>query len=107
VALLGFHCIPKGVHAWSYSGQGLSIDWSFKVDRDAADDAVFQHFRRQLYHSTLSKILASLKPGMTTPEVIRFPDGHFRKGIYGLGPFIGDYPEQALTTCIVQGWCPK
>ena len=49
----------------------------------------------------------SLRPVMTTPEVVHFPDSHFRKAIYGLGPFIGDYPEQALTTCIVQGWCPK
>jgi hypothetical protein len=44
---------------------------------------------------------------MTTPEVARFPDGHFRRVIYGLGPYIADYPEQALLACIVQGWCPK
>jgi hypothetical protein len=44
---------------------------------------------------------------MTTPEIVRFPDGHFRKVIYGLGPYIADYPEQALLACIVQGWCPK
>jgi len=44
---------------------------------------------------------------MTTPEVVCFPDGHFRRVIYGLGPYIADYPEQALLACIVQGWCPK
>jgi Plavaka transposase len=44
---------------------------------------------------------------MTIPEVVRFPDGHFRKVIYGLGPYIADYPEQALLACIVQSWCPK
>ena len=44
---------------------------------------------------------------MTLPEVVRFPDGHLRKVIYGLGPYIADYPEQALLACIVQGWCPK
>jgi hypothetical protein len=44
---------------------------------------------------------------MTTPEVARFPDGHFRRVIYGLGPYIADYPEQALLACIVQGWCAK
>jgi hypothetical protein len=27
--------------------------------------------------------------------------------IYGLGPYIADYPEQALLACIVQNWCPK
>jgi len=44
---------------------------------------------------------------MTTPEVVRFPDGHFRKVIYGIGPYIADYPEQAMLACIVQGWCPR
>lgn len=44
---------------------------------------------------------------MTIPEVVRCPDGHFRRAIYGLGPYIADYPEQALLACIVQGWCAK
>ncbi|KIM75719.1 hypothetical protein PILCRDRAFT_13365 [Piloderma croceum F 1598] len=44
---------------------------------------------------------------MTTPEVARCPDGHYRRVIYGLGPYIADYPKQALLLCIVQGWCPK
>ena len=42
--------------------------------------------------SLLAKILESLKPGMTTPKVVRFSDGHFRKVIYS---------EQALLSCIV------
>lgn len=71
------------------------------------NDATFRKFRRQLLHSSLAKLLESLKAGMTIPEVVRFPDGHFRKVIYGLGPYIADYPEQALLACIVQGWCPK
>lgn len=75
--------------------------------REFRDDGAFRKFRRQLLHSSLAKILKPLKPGMTTPEVIRFPDGHFRKVIYGLGPYIADYPEQALLACIVQGWCAK
>ncbi|KAF8528622.1 hypothetical protein JB92DRAFT_3081421 [Gautieria morchelliformis] len=33
---------------------------------------------------------------LAIPKVIRFPDDHFRKVIYGLGPYIADYPEQAL-----------
>ena len=74
---------------------------------ESRDDAAFRKFRRQLLHSSLAKILETLKPGMTTPEVVRFPDGHFRKAVYGLGPYIADYPEQALLACIVQGWCPK
>jgi hypothetical protein len=24
-----------------------------------------------------------------------------------LGPYIADYPEQTLLTCVVQGWCPR
>jgi hypothetical protein len=44
---------------------------------------------------------------MMTPEVVHFPDAHYRKVIYGLGPYITDYPEQALLACTMQGWCPK
>jgi hypothetical protein len=44
---------------------------------------------------------------MTTPEVVKCPDGHFRQAIYGIGPYIADYPEQVWLAAIVQGWCPK
>ena len=44
---------------------------------------------------------------MTQYEVVRCADGHYRRVIYGLGPYIADYPEQALLACIVQGWCPR
>jgi hypothetical protein len=80
---------------------------SHLASHEIRDDADFRKFRRQLLHSSLAKILESLKPGMTTPEVVRFPDGKFRRVIYGLGPYIADYPEQALLACIVQGWCPR
>ncbi|KAG1805024.1 uncharacterized protein HD556DRAFT_1429137 [Suillus plorans] len=88
VVLLGFLAIPT-------------------TDKESAKDAHFRKFRRQLLHSSLAKMLESLKPGMTTPEVVRSPDGHFRRAVYGLGPYIADYPEQALLACIVQNWCPK
>ena len=52
-------------------------------------------------------MLESLKPGMTIPEVVRCPDGHFRRAVYGLKPYIADYPEQLLLSCVVQDWCPK
>lgn len=42
---------------------------------------------------------------MTTPEAVRCPDGHFRRAIYGLGPYIADYPEQVLVAGVVYGWC--
>jgi hypothetical protein len=64
-------------------------------------------FRRQLFHSSLAAILAPLKALMTTPIVQRCPDGHFRRIIYGIGPYIADYPEQVLLTCVVSGWCPQ
>jgi Plavaka transposase len=44
---------------------------------------------------------------MTTPEVVKCPDGHFRRAVYGLRPYIADYPEQVWLSAIVQGWCPK
>ena len=44
---------------------------------------------------------------MTTPEVVRCYDGHFRCAIYGIGPYIADYQEQVLVAAIVQGWCAK
>ncbi|KAG2108411.1 uncharacterized protein F5147DRAFT_799705 [Suillus discolor] len=75
--------------------------------KEHADEPTFRNFRRQLFHSSLSKILSSLKPGMTTPEVARFGDGHYRRVVYGLGPYIADYEEQVLLTCIVRGRCPK
>ena len=71
------------------------------------NDANFRKFRRQLLHSSLAKILESLKPFMTKPDIVRCADGYFRRVIYVLGPYIADYPEQALLACIVQGWCPR
>jgi hypothetical protein len=47
------------------------------ANQKSRDDVHFRKFRRQLLHSSLAKILESLKPGMTIPEVVRCPDGHF------------------------------
>ncbi|KAG2112306.1 uncharacterized protein F5147DRAFT_744582 [Suillus discolor] len=88
VVLLGFLAIPK-------------------ADNEDTKDAHFRKFRCQLLHLSLAKMLETLKPGMTKPEVVRCPDGHFRRAVYGLGPYIADYPKQALLACIVQNWCPK
>ncbi|KAH7902794.1 hypothetical protein BJ138DRAFT_277426, partial [Hygrophoropsis aurantiaca] len=44
---------------------------------------------------------------MTQPEVVHFGDGHFRRVIYGLGPYIADYEEQVVLSAIVRNWCPK
>jgi Plavaka transposase len=77
------------------------------ANKQYSNDAKFRKFCRQLFHSSLARVLELLKPGMTKPEVVRCPDGHYRRAIHGLGPYIADYPEQALLACIVQGWCPK
>ncbi|KIK77852.1 hypothetical protein PAXRUDRAFT_165575, partial [Paxillus rubicundulus Ve08.2h10] len=58
-------------------------------------------FKHQLFHTSLSGILSSLKPGMTKPKVIQFDDGHFHHVVYGLGPYIADYKGQTLIACIV------
>ncbi|KAJ7470119.1 hypothetical protein B0H11DRAFT_1919941 [Mycena galericulata] len=78
-----------------------------KTTRKHRKTVPFQKFVRQMYHACLAQVFEPLKAGMTTPEVVRCPDGHFRCAIYGLGPYIADYPEQVWLACIVQGWCPK
>lgn len=44
---------------------------------------------------------------MTSPEIVKCPDGHFRQAIYGLGPYIADYPEQVLVAGVVNTWCAR
>lgn len=80
---------------------------TFTADRKHDHDPAFRAFKRKLYHQSISAILSSLKPAMTTPVLRRCPDGYFRRVIYDLASFIADYPEQVLLTGIVQGWCPK
>ncbi|KAJ6616525.1 hypothetical protein B0H10DRAFT_2390622 [Mycena sp. CBHHK59/15] len=76
-----------------------------KTERKYDNDPAFRTFKRQLYHASLSAILSTLKPGMTTPVIRRCPDGHFRRIIYDLGPFIADYPEQVLLAGVVRVKC--
>ncbi|KAH9954257.1 hypothetical protein BJV74DRAFT_880185 [Russula compacta] len=78
-----------------------------KMSKKHRQTAQFQTFCRQMYHASLARVFEPLKDGMTTPEVVKCPDGHFRRAIYGLGPYIADYPEQVWLAGIVQGWCPK
>ncbi|EMD30780.1 hypothetical protein CERSUDRAFT_78623 [Gelatoporia subvermispora B] len=77
------------------------------ADKKYNDDPLFRKFRRQLIHSSLLAILESLKAGMTKWEIFRCPDEYFCQVIFGIGPYIADYLEQALLACIVQGWCAK
>jgi hypothetical protein len=66
----------------------------------------FRDFRRRLFHGCLKKILQKLKRYMTKWDLVRCSDNHFRRAIYGVGPYIADYPEQVLVAGIVNGWCP-
>ncbi|KAH9907674.1 uncharacterized protein B0H18DRAFT_898122 [Fomitopsis serialis] len=77
-----------------------------KCEKKHKNTAAFRTFKRQLYHASVSAVLDPLRPAMKTPEVVRCPDSHFRRAIYGVGPNLMDYPEQALAACIVEGWCP-
>ncbi|KAJ3927425.1 MAG: hypothetical protein NXY57DRAFT_1051007 [Lentinula lateritia] len=68
---------------------------------------IYQKFVRQMYHGSLAAVFEPLHAAMTVPEVVMCPDGHYWRVIYGLGPYIADYPEQVYLAGIVSGWCPK
>lgn len=76
------------------------------AERDSENTDNFRDFKKNLLHDSLKRILSTLKPGMTTAEVVRCADGHLRRALYALGPYIADYPEQVLLACVVYGWCP-
>ncbi|KAJ7093512.1 hypothetical protein C8R44DRAFT_989924 [Mycena epipterygia] len=78
-----------------------------KTSKKHRSKPAYQTFCRQMYHASLALIYQPLKPFMETPEVVRCPDGHFRRVIYGIGPYIADYPEQVWLAAVVQNWCPK
>ncbi|KAG0692648.1 hypothetical protein DFH29DRAFT_985697 [Suillus ampliporus] len=88
VVLIGFLAIPKST-------------------KEHNDNIKYRNFRRQLFQRSLVKIFESVKPFMENFDVTRFPDGHYRRTVYGLGPYIADYPEQILLSGVVQNWCPR
>lgn len=106
LVLMGFLPIAKSESSVSLICSHLTCV-SIAADKLHAGSDVFRNFRRQLSHTAISGMLKSLHPAFTTPEVARCPDGHFRRAIYGAGPYIADYPEQCMLSCLVQGWCPK
>jgi hypothetical protein len=106
VAVIAFLPDPKG-SSFCLRQWVLMRNLAGLGEKQDSDCAKFRRFRRELFHVTLSKILESLRPGMTCPELVRCFDGHYRRAIYSIGPYIADYPEQALVACIVQGWCPR
>ena len=105
VAVVGFLAIPKSTH--DFYSVSYDISDAFIAEQQHVSDPAFRKFRRQLFHSSLSKILETLKPAMSRPEVARCADGHYWRAIYGLGPYIADYEEQVVLACIVKDWCAK
>ena len=103
LVLIGFLPIPKGNKQSSLAAQYLCRTIGPRKDTDNDE---FRDFKRQLFHGCLKKILKSLKKYMTKWDVVRCADNHFRRVIYGIGPYIADYPEQVLIAGIVNGWCP-
>ena len=104
VSILVFLTIPKSKYGCYFFD--CTLIWMNIADEAHKNNAVFCHFHRQLFHSSIAAVLDLLKPHMIRPAVTLCPDGHFRHVVYGLGPYIMDYPEQVLLACVVQGWCP-
>jgi hypothetical protein len=88
MVLVGFLPIPKGA-------------------REHENEEDYRQFCRQLFHRVLTHVFASFKEHMKTPELVLFPDGFYRRVIYGFGAYLADYPEQVLLTGVKYGWCSR
>ena len=104
---VAFLPIPKSMALFHDSSSTFLLINIYIASKKHRKKANFQTFCQQMYHACLARIFAPSKNGMTTAEVVKCPDGHFRRAVYGLGPYIADYPEQVWLAAIVQGWCPK
>ncbi|KAG2052446.1 hypothetical protein BDR06DRAFT_983134 [Suillus hirtellus] len=97
-------------NVWHAHHNALVLVGSMEIPRTnkkGVNDPAFCKFKKQMFHSSLSKILANLKPKMTTPEVMQYGDSHYHHVIYGLGPYITDYEEQVVLAGIVKNWCRR
>src|ERR1700679_41911 len=90
--LLAFYQFQKVSCTLPAYDSEMIFDLFFLAEKEHASSVAFRVFRRKLFHTSLSLILQSLRPGETTPEVYRCPDQHFRRVIWGIGPYIADYP---------------
>lgn len=106
VVPIAFLAIPKGLWARSTNAL-LQTDLLHTAEHEWQNDDEFRVFKKQIYHGSLVKILEPLRAGMSTPHVMQCPDGHYRRAIFELGPFIADYPEQVYLSGVVSGWCPR
>ena len=106
LTLVAFLAIPKSM-SHSFLWPLYKLISNILADKKYSDNIKFRNFKRQLFHTSIARIFQSIAPFMTTPEITRCPDRHYRQVIYGFGPYIADYPKQVLLTGIVQGWCPR
>ena len=100
--LIGFLPIPKGNLSVII---GAQRSYRLSGAQKDTNNEVFRDFRWRVFHGSLTVINKPLEPFMQEWDVIWCPDHHFRRAIYGLGPYIGDYPEQTAASGIVYGWC--
>lgn len=105
LVLIGFLPIPKGKFT-QLSPLPTSSHNSLIGARKDTDTEEFRNFKRDLTHKSIATILLPLRDFMKTPDIVLCPDQYFRRTIYGLGPHISDYPEQAALTWIFLNWCP-
>ena len=106
LVLVVFLAIPKSMLLYYFSIPYQS-DVLSPANKEHASCPDFRQYWRRLFHASLALILWSLLPGEKTPKVYKCPDRHFRCVVWGIGPYIADYPEQVLLACVVQGWCLK
>ena len=107
VVPIGSLAIPKGMNHLRAHFHEQKHSFYVLDDRKYDNNMKFRQFKHQLYNSSISAILSTLKPAMKTPTVYRCSDGHFHWVIFILGPFIADYPEQAMLSGVLQNWCPR
>ena len=79
------------------------------VPTSSVSDHVLSSQQTPMKVPGISEVLLSALPLMSaahfqTPQAL-YGDGH--RAIFGLGPYIADYPEQVWLAGIVYGWCPK
>ena len=104
VALIGFLAMPKSK---LYLFDFMHVLIHLLATREHASTPAFRKFKKQLFYSSLSRILDSLRSAMKDPETVLCGDNYYRRVIYALAAYIADCEEQVLLSCIVHGWCPK
>ena len=58
-------------------------------------------FCRHIFHKCLRRILKPLQVAMEIPELVLYGDGYYWNTVYSIGPYIADYLEQVLLSCMV------